>query len=137
MLLSVKEKQFKKSNLFLMTNFHELFAYYAKHLERYFSTLECAEGESYSYDFHLTLVAAVNHFIEEHSHNPKIGDLFLSNEQLVGIQSAIESAYKECCSEEDLRNILHRFNYPNSMFSPQKSDYPVEFEIYKDCCPIS
>jgi hypothetical protein len=120
-----------------MTKFHELFAYYAKHLERYFSTLECHEGESYSYDFHLALIAAFDHFIEEHSHDTNIGDLFLSNDQLSGIQSALGNAYKECCSEEDLRNTLHRFNYPNRIFAPQKNDFPVEFEIYKDCCPIS
>jgi hypothetical protein len=115
-----------------MYSFYELFAHYAKHLERYVSAIDPSEREHYCSEFHDVLVLGINSITQERYHSPS-PDHILNGAQLEGMISPLINADKECREEHTLRHTLNRFNFPNYMNAPQPEDYPLEYEIYKQC----
>ena len=53
----------------LYYSFYELFAHYAKHLERYFSTVDPSQKDLYISEFHNVLIQGVNEIAQERCHS--------------------------------------------------------------------
>ena len=117
-----------------MYSFYELFACYAKHLERFFSTTE--DPALYASEFHELLVNWVIGGAEEAHHSSRWNSL-MSGDQIEAMVHPLVEAERECFREHDLRHILHRLNFPSSIYSPVFDDHPLETEIYQHCCPRS
>ena len=115
-----------------MYSFYELFAHYAKHLERCISTIDPSEREHYCSEFHDILMLSIGSIAEGRLQSPS-PDHILNGEQLERMISALVTAEQECSAEHTLKHILNRFNFPNYMYAPQPEDYPSEYEIYKQC----
>ena len=118
-----------------MYSFHELFAHYAKHLERYFSLVDPSHKELYISEFHDVLVFAIEMVAYERSRSqksdsPSTEDL-IDSEMLERMIFVLDTANKEFDNEHSLRHTLHRFANPNSIFHPCQKEYPLEYEIYK------
>ena len=118
-----------------MYSFYELFAHYAKHLERYFSTVDPSEREFYSSEFHNILMLNIDSIAQDRYQSPS-PDHTLNGEQLERMISALVTAEQECIAEHTLQHTLNRFNFPNYKYAPQPEDYPSEYQIYKRCCPL-
>ena len=124
----------------MYSSFYELFAHYAKHLERYFSTVDPSEKWCYISEFHDLLILGIDSIAQERCHSqrcesPSTEDL-INPAQLERMVSALRTADAECREEHTLQHTLNRFNFPNYMYAPQPEDYPLEYEIYKRCCPL-
>ena len=118
-----------------MYTFHELFAHYAKHLERYFSTVDPSEKDLYPSAFHNVLMKGIDIIAQERYHSPSSSHI-LNGHQLERMSFPLKTAEQECDAEHSLQHILCRFNFPVSIYSPQPGDYPSEYEIFKRCCPL-
>jgi len=115
-----------------MYSFHELFAHYAKHLERFLATSKTPDW--CAYEFHELPLYSIDSIAQERHHSPS-PDHILNGEQLEALCATMENAQRECGVEHTLKNTLHRFNYPCRFFAPNPERYPEEYEIYKQCCP--
>lgn len=115
-----------------MYSFYELFAHYAKHLERFYATSETPDW--CAYEFHQLLLEGIGFVTQERYHSPS-PEHILSGEQLEALFATMVNAERECDAEHTLKNTLHRFNYPCKFFAPDPERYPEEYEIYKQCCP--
>jgi hypothetical protein len=129
---SVNMRQLIQSYLQIMYSFYELFAHYAKHLERFFATSETPDW--CAYEFHQLLLESIGSIAQDRYHSPSL-DHILNGEQLEALCTTIENAERDCKVEDSLKHMLHRFNYPCRIFAPNPEDYPEEHEIYKQCCP--
>jgi hypothetical protein len=121
----------------LYYSFYELFAHYAKHLERYFSTIDPSEKICYISEFHDVLMQGINEIAQERCHSqrydsPSTEDL-INSEMLERMIIALDTADKELSNEHTLRHTLQRFEFPNSVYQPQPEEHPLEYEIYKRC----
>ena len=116
----------------MYSSFYELFAHYAKHLERYFSTIDPSERMHYCSEFHDVLILSIGSIAEGRYQSPS-PDHILNGAQLERMISALRTADEECRDEHTLQHTLNRFNFPNYMNAPQPEDYPLEYEIYKQC----
>ena len=115
-----------------MYSFYELFAHYAKHLERFFATSEtpgwCA------YEFHQLLLESIGSVTQGRYNSPS-PEYILTGEQLEALCATMMNAERDCQKEDSLKHILHRFNHPCRIFAPNPEDHPEEFEIYRQWCP--
>jgi len=121
----------------LYYSFYELFAHYAKHLERYFSTVDPSQKDLYISEFHNVLIEGVNGIAQERCHSqeydsPSTEDL-IDSEMLERMIFALNTADKEFNNEHTLRHTLHRFEFPSSAYRPYPEEHPLEYEIYKQC----
>jgi hypothetical protein len=119
-----------------MYSFYELFACYAKHLDRYFSTLRPEDRDFCISGFHIVLMDGLNSIAQERYHSPS-PDHALTGEQLEMMLSPLADAYREYVAEDSLRHTLYRFNYPVSIYAPTPDKHPSQYEIFKQCCPLS
>ncbi len=112
-------------------SYFELFAYYAKHLERFF----CANSTPvwYACEFHHFLLEEITSIAQRQHHSPS-REYALSGEQLEALYRTLVTAKLECEAEHSLGYILNQFK-SRSVFSPNPEEYPKEYEIYKQCCP--
>jgi hypothetical protein len=115
-------------------SFHDLFSCYAKYLGRFFATT--SDPRWSASEFHELLYEGINYVTQERYHSPS-SDHSLNGEQLEALLSALHTAEHECEAEHTLRNTLHRFNAPSRTFSPDPEDFPEEYKIYKQCCPLA
>ena len=121
----------------MYSSFYELFAHYAKHLERCFSTVDPSEKWCYISEFHDVLMLGIDSIAQERCHSqrcksPSTEDL-INPVQLERMISALKTADEECRDEHPLRHTLNRFNFPAWIYAPQPEDHPSEYEIYKQC----
>ena len=115
--------------------FHELFACYSKHLERYFSCIDDDDQAKCCSEFTKVLLLGIDSVAQERYHSPSANHA-LTGERLEGMISALATAEWEFLSELKLRITLNDLNYSEPGCSPQPDQYPVEFKIYQHCCPL-
>ena len=116
----------------MYSSFYELFAHYAKHLERYFSKVDPSEKWCYISEFHDVLMLGIDSIAQERSQSPS-PDHILNGEQLERMISALVTAEQECTAEYLLQYTLNRFNFPDYVYAPQPEDYPSQYEICEQC----
>jgi hypothetical protein len=87
---------------FILMCFHELLACYAKHLERYFMSMDDATQARCFSQFTEILLLGINSIAQERYHSPS-PDHALTGEILEGMISHLASAEEEFLSELRLR----------------------------------
>jgi hypothetical protein len=120
---------------FLMC-FNELLAYYAKHLERYFSTIDDDDQAKCFSEFTQVLLLGIDSVAQERYHSPSSTHA-LTGERLEGMIYALATAERELSSELKLRITLHDFNFPEPGCSHQSDQHPAVLDIHKQRCPLA
>ena len=121
-------------------SFPHLLSGYAKHLERYFSSVSEQEEDlgDYATSFHEVLIAALTEYGDiMRDSSFTVGDL--SGNQVCSMVSQLVSAEKEVAAEADLRYKIRRHFFPGylELLSPNIPSPPVGevAAAIKSTCP--
>jgi hypothetical protein len=118
-----------------MNSFHEHFANYTKHLERYFLIIDHSERKRFPAEFHNVIIKGIGCIAQERFSSPS-SDHILKGDQLEQMISALATAEQECDADYLLQHILNHFNCPRCFNAPKPEDYLLKYEIFKRCCSL-